>query len=258
MGIEENVYAENFGAGEGMKQEEVLDGNSRQPATQAPTAHAKFKSVDALAIAYGALEAEFTRRSQRIKELEKTVENLKADLSRAEASGAEKLRKNAEARRAAAKKFDAFVEELGKAEEVGKPNVCEEDIPLKTEGEEAVTKGAENVAQVTEKTLEVDEVQTMASEGISAKETLVGEKEKTSVVAENAELSSEELYARASRDENVRLKIIGEYLHSVGRNSPPLTAGGVGTLTTPTAKAKTIVDAGNLALQFFKKPFDVN
>ena len=97
MGIEENVYAENFGAGEGMKQEEVLDGNSRQPATQAPTAHAKFKSVDALASAYGALEAEFTRRSQRIKELEKTVENLKADLSRAEASGAEKLRKTAEA-----------------------------------------------------------------------------------------------------------------------------------------------------------------
>ena len=31
----------------------------------------KFKDVDALARAYSALEAEFTRRSQRLKELEK-------------------------------------------------------------------------------------------------------------------------------------------------------------------------------------------
>lgn len=36
----------------------------------------KFKSVDALLQAYTSLEAEFTRRSQKLKELEKRVENL--------------------------------------------------------------------------------------------------------------------------------------------------------------------------------------
>ena len=252
MGFKENVYAESFGAGEVMKEEEGnWDGekNTRHPATQAPTAHAKFKSVDALARAYGALEAEFTRRSQRIKELEKTVENLKANLSQTEASGAEKLRKNADVRRAAAKKFDQFVEELEKAEEVGKPSGLEEEALLKQEG-----KGAETEVKTE---TEADTEKTVAREEVSTGKTLVGESEKSSVAAENAELSSEELYARASRDEKVRLKIIGEYLHSVGRSSPPLTVGGVGTLATPPLKARTIADAGNLALQYFKKPFDV-
>ena len=68
----------------------------------------KFKDVDALARAYGSLQAEFTRRSQKLKELERQAENLKAE---AESSGAEKLRKNAEARRVETKKFDAFVRE---------------------------------------------------------------------------------------------------------------------------------------------------
>lgn len=35
----------------------------------------KFRDVNALAEAYGALEAEFTRRSQRLRELEKRAEN---------------------------------------------------------------------------------------------------------------------------------------------------------------------------------------
>ena len=36
----------------------------------------KFKSVDALQKAYTALQAEFTRRSQRLKELERRTENF--------------------------------------------------------------------------------------------------------------------------------------------------------------------------------------
>ena len=249
MGIEENVCAENFGAGERMKEEEgVLAGNPASPATQAPTAHAKFKSVDALARAYGALEAEFTRRSQRIKELEKTVENLKANLSHTETSGAEKLRKNADVRREAARKFDKFVEELGKAEEGGKPNGLEKEMPV--EKEEGCKEAVATVAT------DADGEKTVAREDVSTEQVSVGEEKKTFVAAENAELSSEELYAKASRDEKVRLKIIGEYLHSVGKTSPPLTAGGVGMLATPPMKARTIADAGSLALQYFKKPFE--
>ena len=252
MEKKENVCTENFDAGERMKEEEgVLEDISRKesPATQAPTAHAKFKSVDALARAYGALEAEFTRRSQRIKELEKTVENLKANLSQTDGSGAEKLRKNADARREAAKKFDKFVEELGKAEEADKPNGLEEAERL--EKEEGFGVAAEEAAAA--KVAEMDTETAGTKEATSRKQTLVGE---AFAAAENAELSSEALYEKACRDESVRLKIIGEYLNSVGKSSPPLTAGGVGTLATPPVRAKTIADAGNLALQYFKKPFD--
>lgn len=38
--------------------------------------YGKFKSLDALLQAYNSLEAEFTRRSQKLKELESKVENL--------------------------------------------------------------------------------------------------------------------------------------------------------------------------------------
>ena len=252
MGIEENVCAKDFDAGERMKEEEGVMTYEKtvSPATQAPTAHAKFKSVDALARAYGALEAEFTRRSQRIKELEKTVENLKANLSATEVSGVEKLRKNADVRREAAKKFDKFVEELGKGEDCHKPNGLEEEKRLEME------EGDADAVKSAAATTDAEGENTMTQEGISTGQVSVGECEKPFVAAENAEISSEELYAKASRDEKVRLKIIGEYLHSVGKTSPPLTAGGVRTLATPPMKARTIADAGSLALQYFKKPFE--
>lgn len=50
----------------------------------------KFRSVDALAEAYGALEAEFTRRSQRLKELEKQADNFHPALSADSLTAAEK------------------------------------------------------------------------------------------------------------------------------------------------------------------------
>ena len=53
----------------------------------------KFRSVDALAEAYGALEAEFTRRSQRLKELEKQADNFHSALSADSLTAAEKPQK---------------------------------------------------------------------------------------------------------------------------------------------------------------------
>lgn len=51
--------------------------NIEQPASE--TDLGKFKSVDALMRAYGELEAEFTRRSQRLKALQEAEEKRKAD-----------------------------------------------------------------------------------------------------------------------------------------------------------------------------------
>ncbi|MDE7158115.1 MAG: hypothetical protein K2N74_00920 [Clostridiales bacterium] len=55
--------------------EENGKANSKEGAEQSATPDlGKFKSVDALLRAYGELESEFTRRSQRLKELEEKSE----------------------------------------------------------------------------------------------------------------------------------------------------------------------------------------
>ena len=82
----------------------------------------------------------------------------------------------------------------------------------------------------------------------------MGEWKKSIAESESEVDLSENLYQKASRDEKVRLKIIGEYLSSLGRSGAPLMAGGVGMLATPPIKPKSISDAGNMALLYFKKP----
>ena len=61
------------------------------------------------------------------------------------------------------------------------------------------------------------------------------------------------LYERVRNNEEVRLKIIGEYLSSIGKTSAPLMASGAGTLATPPKKAKDIHQAGDMALLYFKR-----
>ena len=165
----------------------------------------KFKNVDALLQAYESLQAEFTRRSQRLKQLEReTEERGREGVS---ATGAEKLRKIAEERKAEEAEFDSYVAEL------------------------------EECARSVSDTVEVDKGQNSPP------------------VAENREveaLSSDLLYQKAVGDENVRLKIIGEYLSSLGKTGAPLMRGGAGTLVAPPQKARSVQEAGSMALRFFK------
>ena len=266
----ENVCVEEKGAGQAVI---AAEGTKESCPDLGSTAPKKFKDADALARAYGALEAEFTRRSQRIKELEKEVEKLKSGFADSGSSGAEKLRKNAESRRNAAKEFDKFMRELGKQGE--KIEKQDEKATEKQAEKEALGEDApENGFAATD--MEKDDVQTLVSavkgaekaeqvlktenlgdEGEKMKAALQKSREASSVVGEREALSSDELYARVCDDEKVRLKIIGEYLSSVGKNLPPLTAGGVGAMLAPPMRAKSIADAGSYALQYFKKPFEV-
>jgi len=65
MKQEENVYGKDARTGQAAEAEEK----------EGPAVLGKFKTVNALAEAYSALQAEFTRRSQRLKELEKMQED---------------------------------------------------------------------------------------------------------------------------------------------------------------------------------------
>ena len=251
---QENVYGREKGT-ENIATANVEKGMAQDAAQSGERVSAvpeKFKDVDALARAYAALQSEFTRRSQRLKELEKTVENFQME---ARDSGAEKLRKNAAARKRAAKAFDEFVA----AQEVGKP-IAENTAPTPANAAQTAA-GTVSMENGTEKAMENrprDDESEQGEKGNSPVASIGVEKkaeEARQPVAssEDAALSpSEALYRNAVNDEKVRLRIIGEYLASIGRSAPPLTTGSVGTLATPSQRAKSIGDAGAMALQYLK------
>ena len=126
--MEENVYEETTRA-EQPTAERGEDVGRKDAEEKGLALLGKFKDVDALARAYGSLQAEFTRRSQRLKELEKMAENFEKSEKTAARSGAEKLRKNAKARNEETKQFDEF---MAKTVEVSALETEEKRADLKT------------------------------------------------------------------------------------------------------------------------------
>lgn len=236
------------------------EGQESGPKTASAVA-GKFKDVDALIKAYDCLQAEFTRRSQRLKELEREAENLKAAKEEKSAAAmAEKLRKNAERTKTAGDEFDSFVSELEGANvrARNKRSFAEEGPAEGEEDARVESRSAEQAMQSVGATAVGKENAPSVVSGLSAYDADGGSgetplSEVPFVEKSREELSSDELYERASRDEQVRLKIIGEYLSSVGRAGAPLIRGGAGTLAAPPMKAKTVEEAGRMALRWFKK-----
>ena len=267
MEKEENVYVETTGA------EKVAvcqgDGNDESVREDGSAVPEKFKDVDALARAYGSLQAEFTRRSQRLKELEKRLENLEGDS--AGRSGAEKLRKNAKARKAEKAQFESFIAEMERVnaqepqslEEPTESIECEQPSNETSEG--GILKNGATVYEMNSSTEQPaqggENVMRQAKEvvadvgGNTEKQAFKGEVLQASVAGQEPQKnSSETLYAQVCRDEGVRLKIIGEYLSSLGKSSVPLMTGGMGTFASPPRKAANITEAGDMALLYLKKP----
>jgi hypothetical protein len=272
----ENVYAET----ETTEATETVENAAKEVARKedASAVLGKFKDVDALARAYSSLQAEFTRRSQRLKELERQAENSEAEKARLGELGAEKLRKNAQARKAAAKQFDSFVFDMENNRNV--ETQAKVDEPAEETKEEAYAQkaesGANECSSEEETAVAVDALSsenekevgenTVAATQESSLETKAEAKDASEnhftntqgegvrTFAEKGEtaLSSEELYQKVSCDEQTRLRIIGEYLASIGKTGAPVTFAGSGVVTTPPLKAKSILDAGDMALRFFK------
>ena len=237
MKEEENVYEETTRSEDAT----AVEGE------KASTVPGMFKDVDALVRAYSSLQAEFTRRSQRLKELEKRVENFEGEGHDAR-SGAEKLRKNAKAHREENEQFDKFM-----AETVGVNPQSSEEASTSQNSVVSKNQPSEEVAKETQNSQNGD---TMSAMNVSAaaESAQKGEREATGKIASEDGTNTGNLYEQVCRDEGVRLKIIGEYLSSIGRSGAPLMTGGVGLLATPPQKPKSISDAGNMALSYFKKP----
>ncbi len=186
------------------------------------TAFGKFKDANALLEAYESLEAEFTRRSQRLKELERKADNSAKESTGDGGNGAEKLLMNAEKRKARERAFDSFVSELE-----GSGGASKEESAIQEEQ-------AEEKEQATA-------------------HTGFGKFEKENNVSRSVAEKSEELYLAASSNEGVRLRIVGDYLASIGGAGAPVTKAGGGVLVSPLRKAKSISEAGSMALRFFEK-----
>lgn len=264
MKEEENVYATTEGTEDTAESRNRVENTAEKTASAVPD---KFKGVDALARAYTALQAEFTRRSQRLKELEKKLENSDAEGR----LGAEKLRKNARVRKEDAKRFEKFLAET-EGRNTDAESMADEPIQNQPSAEAKVgnddTVYAMNTAPDTGKSVEISgENVSEASDGGVQEENDVanaavqnaqtqGQLQTSVAGSERGTIDSDTLYKQVCRDENVRLKIIGEYLSSLGRSDAPLMRGGVGTLTTPPRKASSISEAGDMALLYFKKPVE--
>lgn len=128
----------------------------------------KFQSVDALLRAYNSLQAEFTRRSQRLKELERE-------------------------------------------------------------------RGERNIPPQTAEPATPPAVQASASAPPPAA----------------APETDEELFRRANASEEVKKRIISEYLDGVKKSAVPLTGGGV-SVVSPAAKPGSLAEAGAMALGYFR------
>lgn len=246
MEKEENVYEETTPT------EEFAEASENG----ALTVLGKFKDVGALVRAYESLQAEFTRRSQRLRQLEKASENFK---KKERLSGAEKLRKAAESKRDEQKEFDAFIADtVSRFEENKKPDaetldVCE---PNQKGEEDVLLEEREKENKVQGETHKAEVLRMETAQGLDAKaqENDIGEVTKPFAHGGEAQGIAEDLFERAVKDEAVRLRIIGEYLASLGKSDAPLTAVGGGTFAAPPIKAKTVSEAGNMALLYFRKP----
>lgn len=180
----------------------------------------KFKDENALLSAYGALEAEFTRRSQRLKALERELSKLKTEKS--EQDGVDGGVSDGVKDGRVVTGADGFVEPANESLD-GDESREKESLGGKLDG--FALDGAKSVEQVA-KVSDADGVAQLVSD--------------------------KEIYERASGSEEIRLKIIGDYFESLKKSGAPLIRGGQGTIATPSVKPTSVSQAGNMALSYFK------
>ena len=219
--------------------EQGKEEGAKQVAEKGSTVAGKFKDVNALLTAYGALEAEFTRRSQRLKELERKLAEKE--------DGTEKSVDKVEAEKP---------KENSGSEGVSAEEAVESAVePVTGDGREIAEESSEQKSAVSgslegkRDDARGDDADGPCLNGAGTDGGFVGHTGDLTVKTE----SDDELYQKANANENVRLKIIGEYLSSLSQSNAPLTRGGRGTVMTPTQKAKSVTQAGTMALQYFQK-----
>ena len=226
----------------------------------------KFKDVSALLQAYQALQAEFTRRSQRLKRLEeqdKQRRNGKELGERAPITDAENVRAEkpvaSDADGQGASDADGQVASLKNAVSASQPSdevqVAAETArnTVASEADAPCDGGECPCSTKEEKITAMHEADLAAAHAkISGVENNSANVEREIQAERVVEQSAQSLYEQAAANEEVRLRIVGDYLSSIGKSNAPLIKGGVGALVAPPKKPRNISDAGNMALAYLK------
>ena len=201
----------------------------------------KFKDVNALMQAYQSLQAEFTRRSQRLKKCEEELD--KRNRALLETDGSDDVAKRGVAK-SDAMECGAAGGSAAVAGGDGEGQFLTADAPEKTceRPNSAMEERVDDEGAGKEDAIPV----CADGQNITAAVTDTGNDE--GVCAEKRDLPS--LYEQVLADEKLRLKIVGDYLSSIGKSGAPLVKGGVGVLATPPKKANSISDAGKMSLAY--------
>lgn len=210
MQEKENVITENNQTEQGSTINQAQNAEGKQVGS---TDLGKFKDVNALLQAYESLQAEFTRRSQRLKRYEE------AD-KQGSSSG-----------------VDTAQEVLEAAAADASQSAPSPDSPM----EEGIVKSQTNAMRLQVRESVDGEHENMGKNGVC--ETFSGS---------DGANAAPSLYEQVLANEEVRLRIIGDYLSSIGKSGAPLMKGGTGVLATPLQKPSTVSQAGNMALCYFK------
>lgn len=211
MQEKENVITENNQTEQGSTINQAQNAESKQVGS---TDLGKFKDVNALLQAYESLQAEFTRRSQRLKRYEE----------------ADKQGSSFGAAQAAQEVLEVAAADASQ----GTP--CPDSTM-----EEGIAKSQTNAMRSQVRESMDGEHENMGMNGV--RNTFSGSDGANAVPS---------LYEQVLANEDVRLRIIGDYLSSIGKSGAPLMKGGTGVLATPLQKPSTVSQAGNMALCYFK------
>lgn len=249
MQKQENVYAIDSSAEQGNKGEATA-ARALVEQQEGSAALGKFKDVDALMQAYKSLQAEFTRRSQRLKRLEMEAEKREAGAETPCGGEGNSPATNAER---PVPPMEESIETMG----VSEPNTGDGAAECDVGSEEGVQAGRETDAGkcVTPPSEGAEELPLQEAAQADGDERAL---EGGATAAEGVELqnnaeSAETLYQRASANESVRLRIVGDYLSSIQRGGAPLMTGAAGAQPIELAKAESISQAGQRALIWLRE-----
>ena len=260
---QENVCVETESAERGMKGVAAENGAVEGVGS---AALGKFKDVNALLQAYQSLQAEFTRRSQRLKRLEQEAEKRGAASAEAEqtAETASEGEGSSPAATASCPDFgmEASVQTGAKTErenleQDGSHSGGENTVNADMGGAFVQPSGEENALESNrtgDERAQNTETDLQESEALETRVSSQGASGQGSAATfyQNAN-DPDELYARASANESVRLRIVGDYLSSIQKGGAPLMRGGTQTAPIGRARAETIAEAGRRALTWLRE-----
>ncbi len=256
MKADEIRYAVNAG-GDKEKQTEAKNREQTETVKNDEVSYGQFASGEELFKAYKSLQSQFTRRSQRLRELERENQSLKEQAQHG-GNGEENSCDSCyeQGGNPTEKKCEAVQNETGS----GASDGAEEPCGVSLSEEEEIAARVEKFLRYNPRAASY--AAEIAAEAADAGDAGEGFLERAFIAALLKEIDIEKkrdesddyIFVRASRSPAVKERLIREYLGEIIKNpSATLISRSGLTAITPTAKPKDIEEAGKMAVAVIKR-----